>query len=881
MSQPLAKTKHTGAFDIETAPRSLVGLGRGLALLACVVAPWAFGCIRFREARWFYAAIASALILGTLAVLIRSLRAPQSGSLRVPLLLFPMFAGIALGAAQLLPISQTLTGSTVEQVPELEDVELGAPISSTAMSFHPTATRLEISRYSFAIAAFLVGYTLFRTPQSQRLLWAVMLLNGVALVAFGLIQRSTWNGKLFWTVPLRFGGDPFASFVNRNNAMAFIFLAAAGGVGLLVWAFERKPLRATTGLIQAGLARLATIDAMQVVLLLAIATLAGGVVASTSRSGVLSFAVASFVVLVVVATNRKALWPLALAVIAVTVAAGVVYSLQLDKELTARIAKLNPEEIEARSRVLHAKDALKVLRRVPITGAGLGSHRYAHLPFVSELGRRWAVNADNQYVEVAVEGGTVGLAIALLLVLLATRVFWVSRGGFPEISGTAAALLFLLSAQTVHAIFDYGIILPATICGMALLVGAFVAAVSPRTSGRGASIWAGRFALPLVMLVTCGLAGFGFTTTANAAQLEIAQDYKPGDMSDQQLDAAIANADAIPGADAKRWHAELLIERYERSARAEIRKAMPKLDEKAVMRAGSFDKLYTRMQEFRRREQTHAIRSTLGSRIVSKNLEPALASLKLAVAECPVLPDSYNMLGQLSGILEPDAALPAFKRAVLVEPMQDKAVGLAGCNLMEVRSAESLAHIALRHSMNTPRWRVRREIIAELNGRYGLRYLVSEICPTRDAAALAFVLSLDQEKHTALAQRVLRERGNLNIEPQSIEDCLARAEIYRRTNQSERMTASLRNATDRYPGSAEVRHQLAQALLKEGDLPAALLQSRAACAIEPGNASYAGFLQSLEDEIERNRSRPRQTCRDIETQMMHIVNVGRAGRGWI
>ena len=496
MSQPLAKSKRTGAFDIETAPRSIVLLGRVVALVGCLVAPWMFGCFRFREAKWLYVCLSLALLLAAIAVLIRCIRSPLSGSLRVPLLLVPMFAWVALGAIQLLPVPQTLTDSTVQQVPALRDIDFGDGIKSRTMSFHPTATGLEIGRYSYAIAAFLIGYTLFRTPGSQRWLWGAMLLNGVALVAFGIIQKSTWNGKLFWSVPLRFGGDPFSSFVNRNNAVAFLHLAGASGVGLMVWALERKPIRATRGLFQAFVARLAAIDAMQVLLLLGLALLGGGAVASTSRGGTLSFAVAAFVVLVFLAGARKAVWPLVLAIIAVAVSAGVVYSLQMDEELRARISKLDPEKIETRYRVLHAKDALQLVERLPWTGSGLGTHGYSTRPFVSDLGRRWAVHADNQYVEVAVEAGVTGLLIVLILLAVIARLFWVGRSGFPEVSGTAAALLFLLCSHAVHAMFDYGIILPATLCGAALLTGTGCGGdFSPDRRARGQRLgWASRSA---------------------------------------------------------------------------------------------------------------------------------------------------------------------------------------------------------------------------------------------------------------------------------------------------------------------------------------------------------------------------------------------------
>ncbi|MFK7822181.1 MAG: O-antigen ligase family protein, partial [Planctomycetaceae bacterium] len=495
-----SRSSRTGAFDFEAAPAFLIYLGRAITLVAITLAPWFFGCVRFQEQVWLYSAMTIAAVIATIVVTIRAIKTPEAGSLRFPLLAIPMIAGIGLGAVQLLPAEQELTTSRVTQSAELAQWDLGEPIKSTRYSFYPHLTVLEIARYTFATVAFFIGYTLFRTPSSQRLLWAWLLGNGLVLAAFGIIQKFSWNGKLFWNVVLSNGGDPFASFVNRNNAMAFLYITIAAGLGLLAWSIERRPVRATTGLLSALLARVAALEALQVCLLCGLVLLGAGIIASTSRSGALCACIAGLVVVVFTSVRRRSAWPLVVAGLGLGIGTAAVLTLEVNDQLAERIARVDTERLEERTRVRHAKDALGVTKALPVLGSGLGTHRYAYLPFVSEFGRLWAFNADNQYVEIAVETGLSGLAIVTLLVLLTCWLIASGRKTTIESAGTGVAAIFLLCSQLFHGLFDFGIILPATLLATSVMIGTAVASVSSRTGGRGASAWSGRWALPSTML---------------------------------------------------------------------------------------------------------------------------------------------------------------------------------------------------------------------------------------------------------------------------------------------------------------------------------------------------------------------------------------------
>ena len=823
-------------------------VGRAITLVAITAAPWAFGCYRFQEQVWLYSALLVAAVVAALVVLIRVVRTPDSSSLRVPLLAIPMFAVIGIGAVQLLPIPQQLTGDRVLQSEELAQWDLGEPITSTHLSFYPHFTTLEVARYTFGTVAFFLGYTLFRTPSSQRLLWTFLMANGLALVVFGLIQRFTWNKKLFWTIDLTNGGDPFASFVNRNNAIAFLYIGGAATIGLLVWAFDRKPVRATENVLEGLLARVAAIDAMQVGLLAGIGLLVGGVVASTSRGGALSFAAASLLTLLFLAFRRRSAWPVLLAGLAVATTVGVVFTLEADKELRQRIAKVDTENLGDRSRIRHAKDALQVTQALPVLGAGLGTHRYAYLPFVSEFGRLWAVNADNQYVEIAVEAGLVGLGVVFVFLLLGSWLIWVGRMSNIESAGTAVALLFLLSSQSIHALFDFGIIMPATLTAAGLLVGSAVASIAARTGGRGSSVWAGRLALPSMMIALCVISVVGVTRCRAAADVDIAlgRTSSASDLSDPALDAAINDLAKLPGAEAARRHARLLVHRYERQAREKLKRISPDYTDQQLDTGASLEGLYVTVLRFRRSGQSQDVVETLQSSEVQENLVPALHSLRRSFNQCPIIPRVFANAGRLASVLEPDGHQGLYHRAVLLQPHDDKVVGKAGSDLLEVPGDRPIGKSFLRQGLSTTRWRISRDVLSGLESRYGLDGLVEDICPRSGTGAIRLAQSLQRVKTSpTYRDRVLAEGLKAEAGETGLESMLSRGEIQKLLRQPEESLKTFTEAVSEHPGSAEAHFQLAQALLQAGQLDAALFEARVATGLDPDEPGYLRLLNDL------------------------------------
>ena len=840
----------SGALDIECAPRWLLLVGQASCLVAVLAAPWFFGCVRYREQVWLYGLMSASFVIACVVVGVRTLKTPGSGSLRIPWLALPMFAVIALGAIQLMPIEQALTGSRVTQSTELSEFDLGDSIRSDRLSFYPLATKREIVRYSFGIAAFLIGYTVFRRPGSQRGLWGLLLINGLALVIFGLIQQATWDGKLFRFVTLRQGGHPFASFVNRNNFVAYLHIAMACGVGLFVWSLERTPARASHGVLSAVMARISSIDALQIVLSLGLVVLAVGAVASESRGGAVAGGAGFLLTVVFTAFRRRSVWPFVISGVVLAIGAGVVVAMEVDTALRDRFSQLEvtEEAVNDRLRVRHWKDAVGVVKQLPALGSGLGTHRYAHLPFLTEAGRPWAVNADNQYVELAVEGGATGLLVLIVALVLAARLVWAGRDCSIESAGTATAVLFLVVAQAVHAVFDFGVIMPATLSACGLLLGAACASIGARTGGRAVSLWAGRAGLGTITVALCTICVSGLITTATARDAKdiLARAATPTEISDGELDELITQVAALPDAETHLKAAELLVERVERVSADRVKADAPTMDADQIRTLASLRQLSIAVQQLTRSGYREQVQATLASDEVQEDLRNAYDQVRMALQACPILPRCEALAGRLASAMgDETTANKHYRRAVLLNPYNSATTRRAGMNMYAGGSNRDLSVAMLRQSLSTKDGRSSEKTVRLLNHHFGLSGVIDQVVPGTCVGAIRLSESLRRTGFTQYREPVLRLGLVRKSNAQDPSALIAKAEIHRLLGEEHLAVEKLREAVSTFPKYAEVHYQLARALMQNEQTSDALLEARAAVGLDPENEVYRNFLQEL------------------------------------
>jgi hypothetical protein len=85
------------------------------------------------------------------------------------------------------------------------------------LSVYPFLTKLELLRFSSYLVLLFLMTQAFRTQRQWRIFTWFLVLFGFAVALFGVLQDLTHNGKIYWVKELRYGGNAFGPYVNRNH----------------------------------------------------------------------------------------------------------------------------------------------------------------------------------------------------------------------------------------------------------------------------------------------------------------------------------------------------------------------------------------------------------------------------------------------------------------------------------------------------------------------------------------------------------------------------------------------------------------------------------------------------------------------------------------
>ena len=202
-----------------------------VATLACSAA--AFGAIY----PWAYMPLAAAsAILGVVGLI--------WGRGSVP---WPLIASLALVALavslQLIPLNEyTLASLSPRALDIHRQRDLAAAVGAAAsfpLSIDPPQTRLALM-FLAAFALLLAGTARMLTGHSARQVAASLAVVGVALAIVGLVQRATFNGKIYGFWELAQGGSPFGPFINRNHFAGWMLMVVPLTVGLFASLVSRS-----------------------------------------------------------------------------------------------------------------------------------------------------------------------------------------------------------------------------------------------------------------------------------------------------------------------------------------------------------------------------------------------------------------------------------------------------------------------------------------------------------------------------------------------------------------------------------------------------------------------------------------------------------------
>lgn len=450
-----ASSAHAGERPLHYRSHSLDwvnGFAGVLLIATLVIAPWLLGG-RPAWARW---GLSLLVCLTSVACLAGSLINRKLG--QISPVLVAIVALMLLGLLQQIPtaspsVSHLNHALLSQQIPYSSESELESlPAASSHLTVAPNQTWNAIYLYSLSASVFVITSLLSSRTTFVRTLYYSLAINGMILSLFGVYQKVRWNNVPFGIVDLEYGGQPFASFINRNNASCYLLLCFAAGLALLLRLRSRN--RKPTG----NSWKQGRDDETQLIVGVGLGIIAAGILASLSRSGVVSLVTSVLIIVPLVVKSRRGLMTAIGGLIAWALVVSVTgwFGASL-----ARFLEIGEDSLSL-GRLDHWAHTFPGIWDFLWTGAGLGTYSTANRPYQSlDL---WFTRADNQYVEFLLEGGLLG---GLILAAGVGGLFWYvkkltrSTRLFGIGESACILLIFILASQLVHALFDFGIVLPA------------------------------------------------------------------------------------------------------------------------------------------------------------------------------------------------------------------------------------------------------------------------------------------------------------------------------------------------------------------------------------------------------------------------------------
>lgn len=444
-------------------------------------------------------------------------------------------------------------------------------------------TEAALSGPALFAAACLLATVVLRSRASLVTLLAAVAISGAAIAFLGIsdqIRAPAPVGNSSAITPEGVAGAPFGSFVCRNNAAGYLNLTLAASVGLLVYCFRLAHERAQgdgTYVLEPETwwdrpvfflqNLLLQIDTATIAALILVILNVAGILSSQSRGGTLAMISGTLVTLLLTGNRQTRLWRPIAVLISVSGVMMLLGSIGLIGRIGARLESLWTGGSLRDGRLEHWPDGLAAAWQYFPGGAGLGTYRFAYLPYQRTSAGAWFVNADNMALEWLVEGGLWLLPLVLAGVICfavsLTRLARIRKA--PHLVALMACGWFVIGSQLVSQFFDFGILLPANYLTLALLIGGVLGALSrnyayrKRSSSYAASATGEpRFgiALPLVFgLAMVTLVSAYRVSYRNAAEDHLVREiFRPG--GPVQLDQAVSDR-ALRGSQNATLHAAL------------------------------------------------------------------------------------------------------------------------------------------------------------------------------------------------------------------------------------------------------------------------------------------------------------------------------------
>ena len=335
------------------------------------------------------------------------------------------------------------------------------PQSWHSLSISPMDTLVTFLLF-VAFALLLVG--LMRSMANVGAEWLVtrLAILGVGLAFFAIVQRATIDPDApvaygFWKSQAGLRVVPFGPFFNRNHFAGWMVLATplvlAYFCALLQASWRHQGRRLNRWLLW-----LTRPDAGRLMLIgFCVLAMGTSLVLTGSRSGIGSFAVAAMVLayFVVRETSRRASRALALLGLLGLVLGAIVWA-----GATNAVARFSVASQDLPGRLAAWTDTLRIISSFPLFGTGFGTFGLAMLVYQTTDRAFIYVQAHNDYLQIAAEGGAlIGIPVLITIGVIVRSIWarfddgddrltaWIRAGAVASLLGIAAQSLMEFSLQ--------------------------------------------------------------------------------------------------------------------------------------------------------------------------------------------------------------------------------------------------------------------------------------------------------------------------------------------------------------------------------------------------------------------------------------------------
>ena len=878
------------------AIRILNGLSRTLLILAVISAPWLFGGYETRVQLGLYITVALALMVWIVAATAQAFSGDVQTN-RLPTTIVPLIGFFLLGCCQLFPSLQMPPAEEIQKAVEnasgtaAEEPDRWSLTRSTLIrslqtggSISPAATRFELARLAFVITTFFLGTQLFATSSTQPWLWGAMALNGAVVSFFGICQQLSWNNKMFWTFPLKHGGSPFSAFVNRNNAAGYLCVCLAAGLGWMIYTFSKThawpmenerfrfeaPRSTERSLLFSLSSTINELTFWQMLSTTSVFLMATGIILAMSRGGWLGLGCATFAAVVVANPDRRGRSLFLTAGVGLLITLLVAWAGFGDRLRQRWDAIPSADSIYQEGRFGHWADAIRIIPDFPRMGTGLGTYQYAYLPYQThpELAELRFYNADNQFLEWAVEGGGIGISL-VVLGLLSTigLIFTLCRDRF-EPAGTVG--VFAIVSQVVTACFDFGPTMPANMLAISVIFGGLTgrAALLINLNHISKRSWGLTFPplKPLILIPAFGVGllcfdGIGLREVkAASASHAISRNLPPmnsaDDLDEASVDALIHKlTDALkiypddPEAHlalADLWIYKFRLKEFQNRGGRDGRDETLWLETHPIF-------LYRQFNQWHAAEQFELTGMLLENPEIQNCLRPAHDHLLQSLRVCPLMPDIGPLLATLQFITAPEA--PAgesyLRRALVLGPSSPSTFFQIG-QLAEFAELTSFSHSCWKKSLQLgPRFL--RDIHTNLATKLSLEEELNQVIPPSGDLLLELAQSYPVADHeyerTQLAAKAIEILSQDSSGPDVAKNRHLIAKAYAISGLPDDAIQAYRQALDLSPDQIQWRVELVKLLAEFRGLHWALREAETCVALAPDRKPLQDLVQDLRMKI--------------------------------